>query len=135
MCCWHSLWLHCVSSKAVRHSLVTQRELLISQERDVLTSASGSFADKQLASLVNGVVMASATKRRTLRSLKGAIATYRISIHYPPPPPLPPGSSLRSVHRAEVVHRFSLCGASPTCEPCDTGAHSGRGGENSHVMQ
>lgn len=48
MCCWHSLWLRCVSSEAVCHSLVTQRELLISQERDVLASVLGSFEDKQL---------------------------------------------------------------------------------------
>lgn len=49
MCCWHSLWLRCVSSRAVCHSLVTQGELLISQERDVLASASGSWEDKQVA--------------------------------------------------------------------------------------
>lgn len=50
MCCWHSSRIRCVSSKAVRHSSVTQGELLISQGRDVLASASGSLEDKQVAS-------------------------------------------------------------------------------------
>lgn len=81
MCCWHSLWLHCVSSKAVRHSLVTQGELLISQERDVLASALGSFEDKQT---YVPCVMASATRRRTPRSLEEDAATSRISHSCPP---------------------------------------------------
>lgn len=52
MCCWHSPRLRCVSSSAVRHSSVTQWELLISHERDVLASALGSFEDKRRASPV-----------------------------------------------------------------------------------
>lgn len=47
--CWHTSRLRCVSSEAVRYGLVTQGELLISQERDVPVSASGSCEDKQVA--------------------------------------------------------------------------------------
>lgn len=70
MWCWHNLWFSCVSSKAVGHSLVTQGELLISRERDVLASASGSFEDKQR---VDGVVVGSATERSS-ESFKGGHA-------------------------------------------------------------
>lgn len=59
-----------MSSKAVGHSLVTQGELLISREWDVLASASGSFEDKQR---VDGVVVGSATERSS-ESFKGGHA-------------------------------------------------------------
>lgn len=52
-----------MSSGAVRHSLVTQGELLITQERDVLASASGSFEDKQPASLVDAAAMATCAEK------------------------------------------------------------------------
>lgn len=64
MCCWHSSRIRCVSSKAVRHSSVTQGELLISQGRDVLASASGSLEDKQVASPSPSPLLG---RRRSLR--------------------------------------------------------------------
>lgn len=79
MCCWHSLWLRCVSSKMDRHSLVTQGELLISQERDVLASALGSFEDKQHASPVDGVVYGERDETAGCGSLKGDTATSPVS--------------------------------------------------------
>lgn len=93
MCCWHSLWLRCVSSKMVRHSLVTQGELLISQERDVLASALGSFEDKQHASPVDGVVYGERDETAGCGSLKGDTATSPVSftLLLNPPPALTPG--------------------------------------------
>lgn len=99
MCCWHSLWLRCVSSKAVCHSLVTQGELLISQERDVLASALGSFEDKQLARATN-TTYAEKFLRETLR------------LHFTPHP----HPSHRAYHPA-VSPSHAWCAAPLCAEP------------------
>lgn len=140
MCCWHSLWLRCVSSRAVCHSLVTQGELLISQERDVLASASGSWEDKQVARTTDATY-APEVLRKTLSATRVLLP----SLHSPRRHTLTHSHKHRRAdtpsHRAHPralpgssAHRSFLCGASPTCELGDFSADSDRGGENSHVM-
>lgn len=143
MCCWHSLWLRCVSSKAVRHSLVTQGELLISQERDVLASALGSFEDKQCASPVDGVVMASATQRRSLcrEVLRETLQLLTFPFLHSPLPPPPPAPRACPHGQPDSCTVLRLCTATvcveprPHVNPMTFRVHSGRSGENNHVMQ
>lgn len=129
MCCWHSLWLHRVSSKAVYHSLVTQGQLLIPQERDVLSSALGSLEDKQCAAPVDSVIMAKKAKRCIWGCTKFTTDASTSHISFAPPPCASPRP-----HKPACVHGSCLC-TTPTCEPGDFSAHSDPSGENGHVME
>lgn len=111
-CCWHSLWLRCVSSKAVCHTLVTQRELLISQERDVLASAPGSFEDKQVPRATKNDVYVE-------KFSGGDAATCHIPLHAPPRtgrPDLMPAPRLRARSLAHLWTQWLVSARKQSCD-------------------
>lgn len=128
-CCWHSLRPRCVPSRADRHSLVTQGELLISKERDVLVTAPGSLEDKQ-SPIISVTV---ARQERWIDEF-----SFFLFFFFQGATLASPHSRTRNISAVKRVHASScggcVRGASPTYEPSDTSAHTGRSHENSHVM-